>query len=341
MSNPPKVSLQGIAERAGVHRATVSLALRNHPRIPAATCRRIQALAREMGYAPNAAVVELMTRVRRHEAAAAPTATLGWLNAYASERAWRTTPYMRGYLAGARARAAERGYGLDELWLKADGMTARRMDGVLRARGIRGVLVPSPPERYGRIGLDWSQYAAVAIDHALFKPELDRVVVDYLGNAELALRKLWRGGCRRIGLWLGRYQDIVTRHLMTSGYLGWQARLPAKAARLAPMLVDLTHEASSRLFAAWVREQRPDGVVCIDGVVARYAQEAGLRVPGDLVLAHLNLHEGCGVQTGVVQRHEELGAVAVDLLIGNLLQGRFGEPAIRRETAIAGLWREG
>ncbi|MGH8020827.1 MAG: LacI family DNA-binding transcriptional regulator [Opitutaceae bacterium] len=42
--------MQDIADRAGVHRSTVSLALRDHPRISAEVRARIQALARDLGY---------------------------------------------------------------------------------------------------------------------------------------------------------------------------------------------------------------------------------------------------------------------------------------------------
>ena len=48
-----RVTLSDIAVKAEVHVTTVSLALRNHPRLPETTRRRIQALAKKMGYAPD------------------------------------------------------------------------------------------------------------------------------------------------------------------------------------------------------------------------------------------------------------------------------------------------
>ena len=57
---PAKATLQDVATRAGVHRTTVSLALRDHPRIPAATRARVKenfgALAVEKTPAMNAAL---------------------------------------------------------------------------------------------------------------------------------------------------------------------------------------------------------------------------------------------------------------------------------------------
>ena len=43
--NRPRVVLADIAKKAGVHVTTVSLALRNSPRLPEATRTRIRALA--------------------------------------------------------------------------------------------------------------------------------------------------------------------------------------------------------------------------------------------------------------------------------------------------------
>jgi LacI family transcriptional regulator len=60
----PHVTLQDVADRAGVHRSTVALALRDHPRIPADTRELIRALAEKLGYRKNPLVAALM-RSRR------------------------------------------------------------------------------------------------------------------------------------------------------------------------------------------------------------------------------------------------------------------------------------
>ena len=49
-------TLQDIAKRAGVGKATVSLALRNDPKISAATRERVRAIAEELKYRPDPAL---------------------------------------------------------------------------------------------------------------------------------------------------------------------------------------------------------------------------------------------------------------------------------------------
>ena len=46
-------TLADIAREAGVHVTTVSLALRNHPRLPESTRLRLQNLAKLRGYTPD------------------------------------------------------------------------------------------------------------------------------------------------------------------------------------------------------------------------------------------------------------------------------------------------
>ena len=50
---PRRVTLADIARVCSVHVTTVSLALRNSPRLPAETRERIQSTARRLGYTPD------------------------------------------------------------------------------------------------------------------------------------------------------------------------------------------------------------------------------------------------------------------------------------------------
>ena len=66
MSNPldRRPNMQQIADAAGVSKSAVSLALRNDPRIPESTRKRIQTVADKMGYRRNPVVDSLMTQLR-------------------------------------------------------------------------------------------------------------------------------------------------------------------------------------------------------------------------------------------------------------------------------------
>ena len=83
---PP--TIRDIAARAGVSHTTVSLALRRDRRLPAATRRRIERLASELGYRRDAALGELMARLRTLRAQPAHAA-LGFVTAWPSRHGWR------------------------------------------------------------------------------------------------------------------------------------------------------------------------------------------------------------------------------------------------------------
>lgn len=56
-----RVTIKNVADRAGVSTATVSLALRDNPRIPAATCALIKRHAAEIGYVYHRSAANLRT----------------------------------------------------------------------------------------------------------------------------------------------------------------------------------------------------------------------------------------------------------------------------------------
>ena len=58
------MSDRAFARQAEVSASTVSLALRNSPKIPEKTKRRIREMARREGYRPNVKVTELTSEVR-------------------------------------------------------------------------------------------------------------------------------------------------------------------------------------------------------------------------------------------------------------------------------------
>lgn len=79
MSENLQPTLKDIAREVGVSAVTVSLALRNHPRIPLARSELIQKTTRRLGYRPDPMATALINR--RWQVQAHPvSAELAWLN---------------------------------------------------------------------------------------------------------------------------------------------------------------------------------------------------------------------------------------------------------------------
>ena len=127
------MTLQDVADRAGVHRSTVALALRDHPRIPADTRELIRALAEKLGYRQNPLVAALMRS--RRSGNAVKHGTLAFLTNYPTRDGWRPIHHNRpDFFPGAVARAKDFGYKLEHFWLGEPGMTPARLSAILRAR---------------------------------------------------------------------------------------------------------------------------------------------------------------------------------------------------------------
>src|SRR5271165_2282536 len=157
----PRATLRDIARRAGYHYSTVSLALREHPRIPAATRDRIRKIADALGYRPDAALSALCA-YREQKLPAHRQSVIAWLTNHRTPAQWQRSACNRDYFAGASLRAAERGYTIECFWLAEPGMTGRRMTQILWTRGIQGILLP-PQERICSIDLDWDKLSAVTV----------------------------------------------------------------------------------------------------------------------------------------------------------------------------------
>ncbi|HEY8967080.1 MAG TPA: helix-turn-helix domain-containing protein, partial [Candidatus Methylacidiphilales bacterium] len=107
-----------MAEKAGVHRATVSLVLKNHPSIPEATRQKVLAAAKEMGYERDP-MLSVLAAYRNGLAHHAMHGELAWL----AFHDWGRAPIYDEYFAGARNRAKECGYILEKFEAFAKGMT--------------------------------------------------------------------------------------------------------------------------------------------------------------------------------------------------------------------------
>src|SRR5882757_9576940 len=171
-------TMQQIADAAGVSRMAVSLALRNSPKISAPTTARIRQLADELGYRPNPMVSALMTQLRQARDVKKPS-VIAYVTAFPTEGGWRRPGPSVAFHEGARQRAGELGYTLEEWWLRRPGMTERRFCEILNTRDIHGMIVAPLPAGSGELEFDWAHFAAASISYSLPAPELNRVSNDH------------------------------------------------------------------------------------------------------------------------------------------------------------------
>lgn len=331
------VSLQQIASHAGVSKGTVSLALRNNPRISAETRARVQAAAEELGYRPNPAVSAWMAH-RRRLCPQTGGESLAFINSWLKLEEWRNSPWFTRFVDGARLRATELGFGFEEYWMAEHGMTPARMSKILRARGVRGMLIGSLPVNANSLDFDWAHFAAVAQSHSLARPELSRSISDYAHSMQLALCELQQLGYQRIGYISAANLEARTQRLNLSAYLGYQATLP-KEKQVA--VLEWIQQSPKEL-AAWIRREKPDAIVSHELKMQDFVREIGIEVPQKIGVAALNLHPDSPAElAGIDQCLERCGEVAVDLLVSHLHHNELGPPAQPIIALTHGVWKCG
>lgn len=328
-------SLGRIAEEAGVSRATVSMALRNHPRIPACTRARVQAIATRLGWKPNPLLAEVMTAIRAGQPPA-DRVTLAWITAHPKRDAWQRVPFFRRCFEGARDRADAAGYHLEHFWLgDADGNAARLGD-ILVARGITGLIVAPLPHPES-VPLPWDKFSTVSVAYTLVGPRLHRATDNHCASARLAVACLHTAGRRRIGLALTTDYHQRVNGLWTAGYL-----LEMQTAGLVDdALIYRPEELHEAALLAWVKRARLDAVVGTEPAIPIWLRRAGLKVPGRVAYADLNLATTDGTIAGIYQDATSIGACAIDLLAGQLLRHERGLPEKAKTLMIDSRWVNG
>ena len=326
------MTLTQVAAAAGVSLATASYSLRNDPRIPKATADRVRAVADRMGYRPNPRIAALMAHIRQ-----AQPVTEGeriaflWIDALPGTR-----PY-RAIFDGAKERAEQLGYSLEEFWRASPGLSDHRLEQILHARGIVGVLIS--PSRLTdpkfKIQWNWNLFSPVVIGTAESEPELHHSAHHHYGGMRLAMLGLQAMGKRRIvGLLDKRIEE--------------RARRPWSAAFLAhhPLLnrawefLQQENPESIADLALRIRQRKPDAIVGVWSIVEALLSQGWSPPPKTTVilLDWAPNPQGFG---GIDQCDQVIATNAVDLVAGQLHRNERGSPKDVNMLLSAGRWVAG
>jgi LacI family transcriptional regulator len=338
------VTLSTIADRTKMSRSGVSRALHNDPSIPLKTCRRVQEVARRLGFIGDRQLSRAFQLVRltgRNRI----FGTLGFIDAYPETTKWRHQPnmYITQLFDGARERAAELGYKLEIFSLMEPGMSARRLQSILDARGVGGLLVPPLPPDVHELPIDWNRYACVALTHTLQWPALHRVAPHQFQVMTVALEHLQRGGYRRIGFATWDELDVRVNHHFRAAYLSYQYNLPPDD-RLPILMV---RGDFADLFNAWYDQHKPDAIVGGDAGIIDILYKRRLidfdrlgfaSVAGDFLRPGHPLHHKVAY---VALNTRHVGRAGVDQLVAQLDRRERGVPVISNVIMIEGTWMPG
>lgn len=312
--------------------------MRNHSSIPPATCKRIQNLARKLGYQPNPLVSALMSYQRTTRKQSARHLTLAIIVNFSRSGGWKS--YLSDdLLSAAEGQANRHGYQLEQFWLGDLKMSPQRLSTVLYQRNVPGVIVAPLPAAHGHLPIEWERFSAVAIGYSLLKPALHRVTTDRFQAMRLAVRQLRKVGYSRIGLAMHSNQDARVNHQWGAAFLWEQQQMPSSE-RTSPLLVEEDHW-NERKFAKWFAFNRPEVILGYDPVIIDWLKKLGKRVPEDVGFAHLWNPDRSGAFAGLYHDPPAIGSAAVDFLAGMIHRNERGIPESPQTLLMDAGWQPG
>jgi LacI family transcriptional regulator len=261
---------------------------------------------------------------------------IAFLNTHRNPSRFREIPGLMEFFTGARAHAAKFGYTVELFDVHAPGITPQRLTSILKARGVRGVLVGPRWRTEPNIDFPWSEFSAVLVGESEYRQKLYRVCNHHTRSCAIALHALEDRGYRRIGLALRGDDEIKHGH----SYLIGGEMFLRSSHRDATVVTWVYEDDSTAKIASWVAKNKLDAVVSLQphflDIVADLKTTDGAKVG----YATLAIPPGKS-WSGIDQHPVKIGAEAVNLLRNLLLSGERGETNYHRVLMIEGEWVDG
>jgi len=337
-----RVSIKDVAEAAGVHFSTVSLALREHPRIPEATRQRIVEVANRIGYERSEVARSLVSFRKGVASEVNAVPSMVYVTNQVGRREFQNRTHLREFFEGARSRAEAMGYGFEQLFLKEDVKSREELASWLEEKHVRGVILGAIEAPFDEALLDWSRFAVVKIDSRFIRPRATVVANDQQYAVRLAFREMRSLGYRRIGVAVGLVDHESTHGLYAGGYM-LEQHLDSDSEYVPVLYLEKNSsvEGHAAQLSEWIAANEVDAVLCTWSNTPELLAIRGIEVPADVAYANLCLNEPNALRAGVLQNHYRVGQKAAETLarfIKSLESGLSEEPPL---IYIPGSWQAG
>jgi LacI family transcriptional regulator len=335
LSSRPRVTMREIAAKFGVSHATVSLALRNHPRISAKLREDIQRKAAEMGYSPDP-LLTVLSHYRHNRQTSPVQAAIAWINCWAHPKDLRALREFDAYWHGASDCAKKFGYHLEEFVVDKT-MPLTRLEKIFITRNIKGILIPPHRDAHGLDKFNFEHFSAVRLGRTVQAPAMHVVTADQAANTAMAFQVVREKGYKRIGF-AGTHHS---QRLFTAGFLHAQLDVPpAERLPVCRFATPLDRTRAQKDLVSWIQAHKPEVIITESPDVPSLLTEAGYRVPQDIALAGTSIADG-NISAGIDQNSYEVGRVAMLMVISLINDFAQGIPPIFRQILVEGKWIDG
>jgi len=249
------VTIQEVAEAAGVSKATVSKVLHKSYSISQETCDRVNAVIKELGYQPNR---------RAQSFATGATKTILFL-AEMQHGVGFDNPHLFEIMAGVENALSEKGYGLIvqhstalDLW--------QNFDELLQGSYVDGVILhASVVSKDVALCLAHTELPYIVVGAPDFSNQLCWIDTNNSVAGQIAVTHLWRNGYDRIAFIGGPKEDTISAHRLSGALATLNEKIPAGYLREGPPTSEGGAAAARALLEL---PTRPNAVICANQYIA-------------------------------------------------------------------------
>jgi LacI family transcriptional regulator len=337
-SKSKKLTMKMLAIEAGVSQSTVSLALRDDPRLRLETRKRIQQLAQTLGYRPDPALSALVA----YRAQTRPPGDYGKIGILHDwDQLDRLPLSYRQQIDGMSERAESLGYQIELFRVNTEDSHSQQLSRTLYVRGIRGIILASL--RMPALRMEWKHFSAVVVGEYFSDPQLNHVGNHHASVLTSTYQALKDRGYRRIGFCNSIVSEARKHHLYLGAYL--------KCLYLDGIVPDLSppflyDDRSDWSPLNWLDQYGFDAVMSlVPSTFLKKLEGSVYTVPERLGVAGYAMPLGqCDSRiAGCALDYHRIGAAAVDLLQSMLQHSQRGVPAENEhyDLLIRGQWTDG
>lgn len=330
------VSHKDIALASGVSRATVSYALRNHPKISGKVRDLVMATAKRLGYRPDPLVAKLMAHLRVERPKRSLTKVALFVPGYPRSFV-PNNKRLQQMIAGAKKQALLHGFAFEEFWLEGEPkMTLPRLQRIVRARGVDGIVIGSMRHANERLDFDFKNLACAAIGYSMSAPAIDRACPHHFKMMRGLLDEIRRRGFKRIGALYNKRLEDASNNLLSSAFFYTQRELAGSAC----LPIQIEETPTLEHVRNYLRQYRPD-VLIGQGFVYSFLEALGIRVPEDISFVSIDLGDPPYDAAGIDGHYDIVAATAVDLVATQFTLNRKGIPAVPKVVMVDTDWQPG
>ncbi len=305
-------NLADIAKKAGISKSAVSLALNGSSMVSSKTRKKIERLARTMGYKRNALISSMMSSIKKQDNSKY-SETIALINGNIDEFALKNHPTLPKYVEGIKDEAERLGYTINEFWLHDPNLNGELFVHILNSRGIRGGIILGHsfgtvfPKSFHKV---WKEFYFISAGIKTQEPKLEMVSADHYAITYQAVCNAIKLKYKRPALVIEESIDNLVDGRFVAGFLRAQMQLDSKQ-HIKPFLKSDNDFNYVQELYKWIDENNPDVIFYLLNSTREIILAKPKKRKSSIKLIQLERRSIQPNWTGMEQNNDTVGRIAM------------------------------